>query len=73
MVSVFCILCGAKFNAKPKSYLNIKEYVPICWNCRNKPPPNSFRCNGKTKKGERCTKWVRPTQSYCKVHKGENK
>ena len=42
MVSVECILCGHRFNAKPIRYYS-EGYTPICGSCRMKTPPDEYR------------------------------
>jgi hypothetical protein len=70
MASVFCVFCERKYNARPKVYTK-DGFVPICWLCRQTTPPTTFRCGGLTTKNIRCTKWVTPTQKYCKLHRGQ--
>lgn len=70
MASVFCVFCERKYNARPKSYTK-EDFVPICRVCRNTTPPSTLRCKAQTVKGIQCTKWVRPMQKYCKLHRGQ--
>ena len=57
MVSVQCILCGHRFNAKPIRYYS-EGYTPICGSCRMKTPPDEYRCTDTNSRGERCGQWA---------------